>query len=88
MRTDRLPQNGYGQPRIVRFDVDAGLTRVERMQILEAANPLFDVPTTGAIAGDGFAYIANSQLRHCRDGQIVDPQTMQATVILRAPLAR
>lgn len=87
-RTLVAVQNGYGLPRIVRFDVDAGLTHVERVQILEAGNPLFDSPTTGVIAGDGFTYIANSQVHRCRDGQLVDPGTMQATVVLRAPLPR
>ena len=79
-------QNGYGRPRVVRFDVDAELTRVERVQILEAANPIFDAPTTGVIVGDGFAYIANSQLQRCRDGQIDQPETLHATSVLRAPL--
>jgi hypothetical protein len=80
-------QNGYGIPRVVRFGVDADFTRIERAQILEAGHPLFDIPTTGVLVGDGFAYIANSQLRHCRGGQLVDSSTMRETVILRAPIA-
>ncbi|HTE53773.1 MAG TPA: hypothetical protein VK698_23120 [Kofleriaceae bacterium] len=86
-RTLVAVQNGYGRPRVVRLDLDPAITRVTRVQILEAASDLFDSPTTGVIAGNGFAYIANSQLRRCRDGRLIDPGTLRNPVILRAPLS-
>jgi len=86
-RTLVAVQSGYGRAHIVRFELDPAVTQVTRMEILESANDLFDSPTTGVIAADGFVYIANSQVRRCRDGQLIDPETLRSPVILRAPLA-
>jgi sugar lactone lactonase YvrE len=86
-RTLVAVQNGFGLPRIVRFDLDPGFTRVESMRVLESANDQFDIPTTGVIVGDGFAYIANSQLRRHVGERLLDPDTLRPTVVLRAPLS-
>ncbi|MFC2133084.1 hypothetical protein ACFLR4_02845 [Bacteroidota bacterium] len=48
--------------RIVRFHLNDELNEVTEMEVLEAFNPEFENPTTGAIAGDYFYYIANAQL--------------------------
>ena len=86
-RTLVAVQNGYGLPRIVRFDLDPGFTRVESVRVLESKNDLFDSPTTGVIVSDGFAYIANSQLRRHVGDRLLDPDTLRPTVVLRAPLS-
>lgn len=54
-------QNGNMTPRIVRFSLAPGLRAIERFEILERRNPLFDGVTTGVIAGSDFFYMANIQ---------------------------
>ncbi|HSA57432.1 MAG TPA: hypothetical protein VLE53_17100, partial [Gemmatimonadaceae bacterium] len=54
-------QNGVVPPRVVRFLLDAGGTRIERTEVLDRNLPTADEPTIGAVAGGEFVYVANSQ---------------------------
>ena len=54
-------QNGVMSPRVVRMTVSRDLRTIERFEILERGNPLFDGVTTGVIADDDFFYMANIQ---------------------------
>jgi sugar lactone lactonase YvrE len=54
-------QNGFMTPRIARFSLNRDLRAIERFEILERRNPLFEGVTTGVIAGDEFYYMANIQ---------------------------
>ena len=56
-------QNGVHPGRVLRFPLDEQLRRIERMEVLEAYAPWIETPTTGAIDGDSFLYLANTQLR-------------------------
>jgi len=73
--------------RITRYYLDKKGAGVKRQEILEAHNPLFDVPTTGCIAGGIFHYIANSQAYSLnRDGTLFPAEDLEDVVILRADL--
>ena len=63
-------QNSLGAPRIVRFDVAPSARAVLRAEVLEAGNPLWRIPTTGAFRGDEYLYIGNSCLDARRDGEV------------------
>lgn len=54
-------QNGFMTPRIARFSLGHNLRTIERSEILERRNPLFEGVTTGVLAGDEFFYMANIQ---------------------------
>jgi len=54
-------QNAFMAPRVVRFVLKPDLRGIERFEVLERGNPLFDGVTTGVIAGDDFFYMANIQ---------------------------
>jgi len=54
-------QNGFMTPRVVRFMLTRDLRAIERFEVLERGNPLFDGVTTGVIAGGEFFYMANIQ---------------------------
>ena len=54
-------QNGFMTPRVIRFALDRRLRSIERFQVLERRNPLFDGVTTGVIANGEFYYMANIQ---------------------------
>ena len=48
-------QNVLGRPRVVRVHVNEG----NRVEVLEAKNPLLNVPATGVVAGDRYYFMAN-----------------------------
>jgi hypothetical protein len=80
-------QNGIGPGRVMRFVLAPSLDRVERAEVLESRHPSFEIPTTGALAGDSLYLIANSQLRKLGpDGKIADPSALDDVVILKVPL--
>jgi hypothetical protein len=80
-------QNSRGRGRIVRFHFSADPTRIERAEILESGNPLFNIPTTGTVAGDTFVYIANSQIRSRGPrGELLPAEQLDETVLLQVPL--
>jgi hypothetical protein len=54
-------QNGVTPWRVVRLFLDNDFKHVERLQVVEANNPVFDEPTLGVLVNDNFYFIANSQ---------------------------
>ena len=48
--------------RIVRYYLDSGLDHIERAEVLETYNPLFQVPTTGALVDSSLYFMANTQI--------------------------
>lgn len=85
-RTLVAVQNGLGTPRIVRLELAPAAERVARAEVLEAANPQWHVPTTGALAGDAFVYIGNSHVDGWKDARL-DPAGMVETRLHRLALA-
>jgi sugar lactone lactonase YvrE len=54
-------QNGFMTPRVVRMFLGRDGRAVERFEVLERRNPLFEGVTTGVVVGDEFFYMANIQ---------------------------
>jgi sugar lactone lactonase YvrE len=80
-------QNGVGRGRIVRFHLGGDAELVERVEVLEAGTALFDTPTTGAVAGEHFVYIANSYVRDVGpDGTLPPMDRLSPPVLLRLSL--
>lgn len=73
-------QNGPMSPRVVRLHLNRQHDGIERFEVLERRNPLFDGVTTGVIAGRNFYFMANIQDEKRPDAKF-DPLT-----ILRIPL--
>lgn len=82
-------QNGVpGLSRVVRLRLTADGQNVHAMDVLDANLPDHDVPTTGVVAGDGFYYIANSQLRRFTSSAAPGPlEGLQRPIIRRINLA-
>jgi sugar lactone lactonase YvrE len=74
-------QNAIGRARVVRIGADSG-----RVEILESKNPLFEVPTTGVVAGDEFYFIANPGLRSFDDHKLWPKAKLSDPVMLKIPL--
>jgi hypothetical protein len=60
-------QAGRKVHRVVRLHLNVDRTSVERLTVLDANSPLFDIPTTGCIIGDEFFFIGNSQIEKLTD---------------------
>jgi len=65
-------QNGIGTPRVAAHKLTADATRVAKLTILEYRTKLSVLPTTGAIRGSDFYFIANSQLDNLNGDKILD----------------
>ncbi len=78
-------QNGLG--RISRLHLDETSDRIVKVDVIETRNPHFDIPTTGAIVGGTFFYIANSQMRAFdAEGKVLPADQLKETVILSTDL--
>jgi len=80
-------QNGPTLGRVLRLDLNPARDAITGWKLLEAGNPAFDVPTTGAIAGDRMFVIANAQLGRLKeDGTLDRPELLKPIVVLELPL--
>jgi hypothetical protein len=73
-------QNGSMTPRVARFFLGSGGRGIERVEMLERRNPLFEGITGGTIAGNEFFFAANIQDEK-QPGAAYDP-----IVVLKLPL--
>ena len=71
---DRLiaVQNGIGTPRIAVFQLSADGSRVVKTTVVEYRSRYSVLPTTGAVAGDDFYFIENSQLGNLNGDKVLD----------------
>jgi SMP-30/Gluconolactonase/LRE-like region len=81
-------QNGMEPNRVALFPLAPSLDRVTGARVLERGHPAFEIPTTGAVAGDSYAFIANSQLRALGPDGVKDPEKRRPVVILELDLPR
>lgn len=80
-------QNGVNPARLIRLHLNKELSRIERFEIIEANNPLFDEPTLGVLVKDTFFFIANSQWGTIDDeGQLAPPEKLKEPVVLKLKL--
>jgi len=80
-------QNGTRPHRIVRISLSKDWQRAERLEVIEANNPVFDEPTLGVIVKDSFYYVANSQWGAVdRTGKLAPEDKLRDTVILKMKL--
>jgi sugar lactone lactonase YvrE len=80
-------QNGVAPQRVVRLSLSKDLGRVERLEVLEANNPVFLEPTLGVLVKDTFYFIANSQWPLIDDnGKLAADDKLQDPVVLKIKL--
>jgi hypothetical protein len=80
-------QNGMGSPRVAAFRLSSDGLRVAHTTVLENRSHFCASPTTGAIVGSEFFFIANSQLDNMNDGHVMDVTRLQPARVgvLRLP---
>jgi hypothetical protein len=63
------------------------MSRIERLETIEANNPLFDEPTLGVLVKDTFYLIANSQWGMIDEkGQLAPAEKLKEPVVLKIKL--
>jgi sugar lactone lactonase YvrE len=65
-------QNGIGSPRVAAFRLSSDGLRVTRTTVLENRSNFCVLPTTGAIRGSDFFFIANSQIDNMNNDKVMD----------------
>lgn len=82
---DRLiaVQNGIGTPRIAAFQLSNDGTHVTKTTILEYRTRYSVLPTTGALNGDDFYFIENSQLGNLNGDRILDVTKLEPVRIAK-----
>jgi sugar lactone lactonase YvrE len=80
-------QNGIGSPRLAAFHLSGDGLRVTRTTVLENRSNFSVLPTTGAIRGSDFFFIANSQIDNMNNDKVMDVTRLEVIRIgvLRLP---
>ncbi len=80
-------QNGMGSPRVAAFKLSKDGNRVTQVTVLENHTPFTTLPTTGAIRGNDFYFIANSQIDNRNGEKIMDVTKLAAVriAVVRLP---
>ena len=70
-------QNGIGAPRVATFRLSPDGLRVTQTKVLESRSALSILPTTGAIKGNDFYFIVNSQVDNMNDDKVLDATKLE-----------
>jgi len=81
-----IVQNGIGSPRIAAFQLASDGLRVTKTTVLENRSPFSTLPTTGAIRGDDFYFIVNSQVDNLNGDHVLDVTRLAPVRIATVPL--
>ncbi len=80
-------QNGIGSPRVAAFKLSKDGNRVTQTTVLENRTQFTALPTTGALRGNDFYFIANSQIDNLNGDKIMDVTKLAAVriAVVRLP---
>jgi hypothetical protein len=80
-------QNGIGTPRIAAFLLSKNGLHVSKTTVLEYRSNFSVLPSTGAVTGDDFYFIANSQMDNLNNEHVMDATKLEPVRIgvLRLP---
>jgi hypothetical protein len=76
-------QNGLSIDRVIRLDLDRGMTKIEKWSTLAANLPVLNEPNHGVMIGDKFYFIATSGWdRFAPDGTITKGATLHKPLVM------
>lgn len=76
-------QNGASPPRIMKFSLDSSGVAVAGAAVIDQRLPVADEPTIGAMLGDEFVYVANSQWeKHDAQGRRIASRPLTPPIVL------
>jgi hypothetical protein len=70
-------QNGIGSARVAAFRLSSDGLLVKQAAVLEYRSPLTTLPTTGAIRGNDFYFIVNSQIDNLNNDKVLDTTRLE-----------
>jgi hypothetical protein len=71
----------------MRYYLNPAGSTIERAEVLETYNPIFDVPTTGTLVGDFLYFAANPQLdKRGENGSMPPPSKLQDIRLVKLKL--
>jgi hypothetical protein len=79
-------QNSFGSARVTTYRLSADGGRVVEGTVLENRSAFTDMPTTGAIRGESFYFMANTQIDNLDKDTLVDPGLLEPVWIAVLPL--
>jgi SMP-30/Gluconolactonase/LRE-like region len=79
-------QNSMGSPRVVVVRLDSARTKAIELNVLEYRTEYTQLPTTGAVVGDSFYYITNSQIDHYQRGKVLHAEALAPIVVAKVEL--
>jgi len=80
-------QNNINPHRVIRIRLSKDYGRIEKVEVVEANNALFDEPTLGVISNGVFYYIASSQYGSVDDkGNLAPLEKLRNHVVLKTKL--
>lgn len=83
-----IAHQGSSIASINRYYLSPDLKRVMKREVIDSRLPEFQSPTTGAVAGDHYYYIANSQLHSMENGKRWPEERFKDVIILKTSLSR
>jgi sugar lactone lactonase YvrE len=73
--------------RVMRYYLNPTMDRVERAEVLESYNPVFEVPTTGTLVNNSLYFMANTQVdKLTADGTMPSVEKLNDIVVVRLNL--
>ena len=73
--------------RVMRYYLNSNMDQIERAEVLESYNPIFEVPTTATLVDGSIYFMANTQVdRLSARGTMPLPATLHDIVVLRLNL--
>jgi hypothetical protein len=72
--------------RVMRYQLNAALDSIERADVLDAYDPLFETPTTATIVGDSLFFIANPQIDKLYAHPATPPEALHDLQLVKLPL--
>ncbi len=79
-------QYGTGAYRVMRWRLSPDGRKVTASEVLERRTDLVSDPTTGAVLGDNFYFLANTGIYNLEDDKIVDPAKLEPVHVAVVPL--
>ncbi len=80
-------QNGIGSARVAEFRLSKDGLRVLETKVLENRSPLTKLPTSGAIRGNDFYFMTNTQIDNMNDDKVLDTTLLERIKIAAVHLA-
>jgi sugar lactone lactonase YvrE len=68
--------------RVMRYYLNPAMDTIERAEVLESYNPVFEVPTTGTLVDDALYFVANTQVDKLKAHGVMPPANQLLDIVV------